>query len=74
LTPVDSDFEVNLMGTEGVLTFWGVRGSIPAPGIDTMIFGGNTSCVSVEYEDYIFIFDAGSGIRKLGQHLSRFAE
>lgn len=57
------------MDTEGILTFWGVRGSIPAPGIDTIIFGGNTSCVSVEYEDYIFIFDAGSGIRELGQHL-----
>jgi phosphoribosyl 1,2-cyclic phosphodiesterase len=55
--------------SEGILTFWGVRGSIPSPGIQTITFGGNTSCVSVEYEDYIFIFDAGSGIRKLGQHL-----
>jgi phosphoribosyl 1,2-cyclic phosphodiesterase len=51
------------------LTFWGVRGSIPSPGIHTITFGGNTSCVSVEYKDYILIFDAGSGIRKLGQHL-----
>ena len=57
------------MRSEGILAFWGVRGSIPSPGIHTITFGGNTSCVSVEYEGYIFIFDAGSGIRKLGQHL-----
>ena len=28
-------------------TFWGVRGSIPAPGPGTVRYGGNTSCVSV---------------------------
>jgi len=27
------------------LTFWGVRGSIPAPGPGTVRYGGNTSCV-----------------------------
>ena len=29
------------------IRFWGVRGSIPTPGIQTAIFGGNTSCVEV---------------------------
>ena len=29
------------------LSFWGVRGSIPAPGPATVRYGGNTSCVSV---------------------------
>ena len=29
------------------LRFWGVRGSIPAPGPETNRYGGNTSCVSV---------------------------
>ena len=29
------------------ITFWGVRGSIPAPGPATVRYGGNTSCVSV---------------------------
>jgi phosphoribosyl 1,2-cyclic phosphodiesterase len=57
------------MRSESVLTFWGVRGSIPAPGIHTVAFGGNTACVSVEHKGYILIFDAGSGIRMLGQHL-----
>lgn len=52
-----------------VVTFWGVRGSIPAPGSHTVIYGGNTSCVSIEVGDKIIILDAGSGIRMLGNHL-----
>ncbi|HEX4667782.1 MAG TPA: MBL fold metallo-hydrolase, partial [Chthoniobacterales bacterium] len=51
--------------------FWGVRGSIPAPGINTASFGGNTSCVEVRVGDQIIVLDAGSGIRALGQSLMR---
>lgn len=51
------------------LRFWGVRGSIPVPGPDTLKVGGNTTCVSVRKKDYIFIFDAGTGIRNLGKYL-----
>ena len=51
------------------ITFWGVRGSIPAPGGHTVIYGGNTSCVSIEVDENIIILDAGSGIRMLGNHL-----
>lgn len=29
------------------ITLWGVRGSIPTPGPDTVEFGGNTSCIKV---------------------------
>jgi phosphoribosyl 1,2-cyclic phosphodiesterase len=54
------------MEAAGTLTFWGVRGSIPAPGLHTITFGGNTSCVSVEYREHVIIFDAGSGLRQLG--------
>lgn len=57
------------MTADGTLTFWGVRGSIPAPGPHTVTFGGNTSCVSVEYGEHVVIFDAGSGLRRLGLHL-----
>ncbi len=32
-------------------------------------YGGNTSCVELHSEDTTIIFDAGSGIRLLGQHL-----
>jgi phosphoribosyl 1,2-cyclic phosphodiesterase len=52
------------------LTFYGVRGSIASPGKDTVKYGGNTSCVLFEPDDEIvLIFDAGTGIRHLGQHL-----
>lgn len=51
------------------LTYYGVRGSIPAPGPETTGYGGNTSCVTIEAADRLLIFDAGSGIRKLGNEL-----
>ena len=54
-----------------VITFWGVRGSIASPGVHTAVFGGNTSCVSVEYHDRLLIFDGGTGIRRLGQYLEQ---
>lgn len=31
--------------------------------------GGNTTCVTIELEDDLLIFDAGSGIRELGEEL-----
>jgi phosphoribosyl 1,2-cyclic phosphodiesterase len=56
--------------------FWGVRGSIPAPGRETSGVGGNTSCVQVTGEDGTeLILDAGSGIRTLDPaELSRGGE
>lgn len=50
--------------------FWGVRGSVPTPGPTTVRYGGNTSCVSVEFEDgHVLVLDAGTGIRELGDSL-----
>lgn len=49
--------------------FWGVRGSIPVPGPDTLHYGGNTSCVQTQIGKRQFIFDAGSGIYNLGREL-----
>ena len=52
------------------VTFWGVRGSIPAPGTGTVRYGGNTPCISVELEEsngiHVVVLDAGTGIRVLG--------
>jgi phosphoribosyl 1,2-cyclic phosphodiesterase len=48
---------------------WGVRGSLPSPGPATQRFGGNTSCVEICCGDERLIFDAGSGIRELGNEL-----
>lgn len=49
--------------------FWGVRGSIPTPGAATARYGGNTACVEVRCGEDLLIFDAGSGIRLLGDAL-----
>jgi phosphoribosyl 1,2-cyclic phosphodiesterase len=51
------------------ITFWGVRGSIPTPGPDTVEIGGNTSCVEVRAGKAIIVFDGGTGLRLLGQKL-----
>jgi phosphoribosyl 1,2-cyclic phosphodiesterase len=51
------------------IRFWGVRGSIPCPGPDTVRYGGNTPCVEVRCGNHVLIFDAGTGIRGLGQTL-----
>ena len=52
------------------VTFWGVRGSIASPGPDTVRYGGNTSCLEVRCGDALVIFDAGTGLRALGQKLA----
>jgi phosphoribosyl 1,2-cyclic phosphodiesterase len=52
------------------VTLWGTRGSIAAPGPDTVRYGGNTACASVFGEDgSIIALDAGTGIRRLGAAL-----
>ena len=50
--------------------FWGVRGSVPVSGPHVLKYGGNTSCVGVGLPSRAYvIFDAGTGIRELGQFL-----
>jgi phosphoribosyl 1,2-cyclic phosphodiesterase len=51
------------------LKFWGTRGSTPTPVAENLKFGGNTACVEVRVGDQILVFDAGSGIRNLGESL-----
>jgi len=53
------------------IEFWGVRGSIPAPGPNTVRYGGNTSCVAVNLGGHWVVFDAGTGIRALGSRIVR---
>jgi phosphoribosyl 1,2-cyclic phosphodiesterase len=53
------------------LKVWGARGSIPAPGPETMRYGGNTSCIELTLsDDSKLILDAGTGIRNLGLALT----
>jgi phosphoribosyl 1,2-cyclic phosphodiesterase len=48
------------------ITVWGSRGSIASAGPDTLRYGGNTACVSVESEAAICLLDGGSGLRRAG--------
>ncbi|MCX8029016.1 MAG: MBL fold metallo-hydrolase [Brevinematales bacterium] len=52
-----------------IVKFWGVRGSIPVPGLHTAVYGGNTSCIEIKNGEDIFVIDAGSGIRLLGDSI-----
>jgi phosphoribosyl 1,2-cyclic phosphodiesterase len=52
------------------VTFWGVRGSIACPGLETVRYGGDTSCLEVICGDYRMIFDGGTGLRNLGRLLA----
>ncbi len=52
---------------------WGVRGSIPAPGPDTLRYGGETTCLEVRIGDRLVIIDCGSGVRIAGRALAKHA-
>lgn len=52
-------------------TVWGCRGSLAAPGAETVACGGNTSCISLQLaDDTPIVLDAGTGIRSLGRELA----
>jgi phosphoribosyl 1,2-cyclic phosphodiesterase len=52
------------------IRFWGVRGSIPAPGPETIRYGGNTACVSIHTRaGGLVIIDMGTGLMHLGNAL-----
>lgn len=55
-----------------IIKFWGVRGSLPTPGKDTVRYGGNTPCVELRPDpDTLIILDAGTGIARFGYELMR---
>jgi phosphoribosyl 1,2-cyclic phosphodiesterase/CheY-like chemotaxis protein len=54
--------------------YWGVHGTLPAPGPAYTRYGGNTPCVSVEIGgEPLTIFDCGSGIKQLSDRLMQVA-
>src|SRR6187431_2601453 len=55
-----------LQNPEFTVRFWGVRGSIAAPGPSTARYGGNTSSIEVRCGARLLLFDAGTGLRYLG--------
>lgn len=57
------------------IKFWGTRGSIAVPGRDTILYGGNTTCLEITLSSgKVIIIDAGTGIRPLGDKLSAQSE
>ena len=52
-----------------LVRFWGVRGSIAAPGPATARYGGNTSSIEVRCGGRLILLDAGTGMRYLGNQL-----
>lgn len=51
--------------------FWGVRGSYPACGAETVRYGGSTACVEIEAGGRTLLLDAGTGIIAAGRSLVR---
>ncbi len=56
-----SDFKVKFLGT---------RGSYPVFGDKYKKFGGSTTCVTVEIDGKVIIFDSGTGIIEYGKELA----
>ncbi len=52
---------------------WGVRGSLPCPGPQTVRYGGNTISLEFRFEpsNRLIIVDSGSGIRGLGNYIMK---
>ncbi len=57
------------LGSAVTVRCWGTRGSIPSPGPTTVRYGGNTTCFEVRHGRQRLIFDAGTGVRPLGNDL-----
>jgi phosphoribosyl 1,2-cyclic phosphodiesterase len=58
-------------GSDFGVRFWGVRGSIACAGPETARYGGNTASLEVRCGPRLLLFDAGTGIRYLGNALER---
>ncbi len=55
-----------------LIKFWGVRGSISAPGENTITYGGNTPCLQILGEGQeSLVIDAGYGVVRLGEELAQ---
>jgi phosphoribosyl 1,2-cyclic phosphodiesterase len=57
------------MADELSVRFWGVRGSYPTPGAETVKYGGNTASTEIRAGERTILLDAGTGIIPLGREL-----
>lgn len=63
---IEEIYQPEMHNPYSYIKFWGSRGSNPVSGSEYMRFGGNTSCLEIRKDDEMIIFDAGTGIRPLG--------
>ena len=60
-----------ILSEKVTISYWGVHGTLPVPGPGSLRYGGNTPCVSVEISgEPLYVFDCGSGIKQLSDHLA----
>jgi CheY-like chemotaxis protein len=61
---------LEIISNRVVVAYWGVHGTLPTPGPAFTRYGGNTPCVSVQIGgEPLYIFDCGSGIKRLSDHI-----
>ena len=60
--------------SQALVKFWGVRGSVPTPSPANQRYGGNTACVEILIGGHRLIFDGGTGLVSLGQHLQEISQ
>jgi CheY-like chemotaxis protein len=61
---------MDVVSSRVAVSYWGVHGTLPAPGAGYTRYGGNTPCVSVEIGgEPLYIFDCGSGIKRLSDRI-----
>ncbi len=51
------------------VTFWGTRGSVAQTTSDKRKYGLETSCVSLETDNEIFVVDCGTGLRSFDKYI-----
>ena len=60
-----------ILSEKVTVCYWGVHGTLPVPGPGSLRYGGNTPCVSIEVNgEPLHVFDCGSGIKQLSDHLA----
>jgi phosphoribosyl 1,2-cyclic phosphodiesterase/ActR/RegA family two-component response regulator len=61
---------LEILDSNMVVNFYGVRGTLPVPGPNSLRYGGNTNCVTIQIaQKHFLIFDAGTGIKVLSDTL-----
>lgn len=61
--------DATMMPSDLYVRFWGVRGSLPCAGRDTLRYGGNTSTVEINAGGHVLVLDGGTGCHELGRNL-----